>query len=157
MLLGVTGQLGRAPWRRWHLGLHVTKTGKADLNSETSLARADQAVGEGQRAAWPGLYFRKITSEQDTRGTWTRTGILAPQAGVRIWNQGTCWEQNGQPADLMLDCWSWALPLPSVLTHSTSWPFDITSLHPLVKMLVQSADFQTPTWSSDREWDPRLH
>lgn len=83
-------------------------------------------------------------------------GILVPQAGVRIWNQGTCWEQSGQPADLMLDCWSWALLLPLVLTYRTSWPVNLTSLHPLVKMLVQSADFQTPTWSSDREWDPRL-
>lgn len=132
------------------------KQAKLTRIQRPALPEQTLAVRGGQKAAWPDLCFRKITSEQDKRWTWIRTGILVPQARVWIWNQGTSWEHSGQPADLMLDCWSWALLLPSVLTHRASWPVDITSLHPLAKMLVQSTDFQTPTWSSDREWDPRL-
>lgn len=52
----------------------------------------------------------------------------------------------------MLKRCSWAPLLPSVLTQ-----IGPHGLNSLVKMRVQSADFQTLTWSSDVKWDPRLH
>ena len=165
MFLGVTGQLGRAPRKRCHLGWNVSKTNRAGRNSETSLARADSGSRrrpEGQRVAVGQLRSREQPSQVCIlgRSLESRTkGEPGPGQGCWClglepgsWNQGTCWEQSGQHADLMLKRWSWAPLLPSVLTqigpHGLNW---------LVKMRVQSADFQTPTWPSDVKWDPRLH